>query len=116
MSRPSPRSRRPGRPRPGSSTMITHEAGLEVLKGDYPEAVKTRTFLACRGALHGSRQCLLCGGQGATTRVYVPPEALRVDRPDYRGIAAYWLCMTHRELTTADPQVSEALKHRGTRR
>jgi hypothetical protein len=96
--------------------MITHEAGLEVLKGDYPEAVKTRVYLATRGALHGSRQCLLCGGQGATTRVYIPREALRVDRPDFRGISAYWLCLEHRQLTDEDPRVFEALKRRGARR
>jgi hypothetical protein len=96
--------------------MVLHEAGLEVLRGDYPEAVKTRVYLACRGALHGPRQCLLCGGAGATTRVHVPEEALRVDRPDFRRIWAYWLCVQHRQLTDEDPQVQEALKRRGSRR
>jgi hypothetical protein len=115
MSRPSPRSRRQGRPRPRASTMITHEAGLEALRADYPQPVKQRIFLACRGALHGSRKCLVCGQPGATTRVNLPPEALRAVEPDYAGIRAYWLCLAHGDLTDTDPQVQEALK-KGPRR
>jgi hypothetical protein len=42
--------------------MVLHEDGLAIMRGDYPQAVKQRVYLACRGALHGSRQCLLCGG------------------------------------------------------
>jgi hypothetical protein len=96
--------------------MVLHEAGLEVLRGDYPQPVKQRVYLACRGALYGSRQCLLCGGPGAITRVNVPKEALRVDRPDFRGIHAYWLCQSHRHLTDEDPEVFEALQLKGARR
>jgi hypothetical protein len=96
--------------------MVLHGAGLEVLRGDFPEQIKTRVYLATRGALHGSRQCLLCGGAGATTRVFIPEAALRVDRPDFRGIAAYWLCLQHRGLTDEDPEVAETLQRRGSRR
>jgi hypothetical protein len=96
--------------------MLIHEAGLEVLKGDYPEAVKTRVYLACRGALHGSRHCLICGAPGITTRVSLPPEALKAVEPCYAGIKAYWLCLDHGELTDEDPQVQEALKRKGARR
>jgi hypothetical protein len=116
MSRPRPRSRRPGRLRPGRSTMVVHEAGLEILRGDYPEAVKARVFLACRHSLSGSRQCLICGADGATTRVYLPPEALRVDKPDFRGIHAYWAFLDHSHLDGEDPQVIAALKRKGPRR
>jgi hypothetical protein len=96
--------------------MVLHADGATVLRGDYPEAVKRRVYLATRGALHGSRQCLLCGAQGVTTRVFIPDAALRVDRPDYRGLAAYWLCLEHRELQSDDEQVQEALKRRGAGR
>jgi hypothetical protein len=115
MTRPSSRSRRPNRGKP-SSKMLVHDAGLEALRADYPEAVKTRVYLACRGALHGARRCLVCGGPGLTTRVFIPSEALRVDRPDFRAIAAYWLCLQHRELQSEDPQVIAALAKKGVRR
>jgi hypothetical protein len=48
--------------------------------------------------------------------VFIPSEALRVDRPDFRAIAAYWLCLQHRELQSEDPQVIAALAKKGVRR
>ena len=80
-----------------------------VLRGDYPELVKQRAYLAARGAMHGRRVCLLCRGVGYASRVHVPVEALRVDNPEYGGIRCYWLCLEHSALEDEDERIVQAL-------
>ena len=101
---------RRGRHRPWNRRIVPTEAALEVLKSDYPEAVKQRAYLAAHGALHGRRGCILCGQPGCTSRVYIPPDALRVDDPDYSEVTCYLLCLAHQTLDGGDEQVIEALK------
>ena len=112
MSKRSPFSIRPGRPIPGHRGIAVSGATKELLDGDYPQEVKMRALLASKGALSGRRECVLCQGRGHIIRVHVPPRALSVDQPDYRGIAAYWLCGAHAELTGEDPAVQAALARR----
>jgi len=81
-----------------------------LLKGDYPEVVKRKIFLSASGAVYGRRVCLLCGGDGVSSRVHVPPVALRVDYPDFRGIRSYWLCLVHQALEPEDAQLTAALQ------
>jgi hypothetical protein len=116
MTRPSERSRRPGRSRPKAATLSLHADGLQVLRGDYPQAIKSRVYLACRGSLHGPRRCIVCGQPGVITRVSLPQAALRPVEPRYDEIQAYWLCPVHQDLNDADPEVAAALARRGTRR
>ena len=104
---------RRGRHRPWNRRIAPSEAALEVLKGDYPEAVKQRAYLAAHGALHGRRSCILCGQPGWTSRVFIPVEALRVDDPDYSGVTCYWLCAEHQTLESGDEVIVEALKKKG---
>jgi hypothetical protein len=96
--------------------MVLHEAGVAALKADYPEAVKRRIFLACIGAVHGPRRCILCGQPGATTWVHVPAESLRVVAPVFDGIKPYWLCLAHNELDENAPEVLAALQKKGGKR
>ena len=82
------------------------------LCGDYPEAVKSRIFLASRQALRGRRACLVCGKAGYGTRVSIPSTALRVDQPSPDGIEAYWLCQAHCAQPPADDEVPGLLAAR----
>ncbi len=114
MARPSPRSRRRGRTRPGHRKIAPSPAVSEILTGDFPAKVKERVFLASVAGIHGSRVCLLCRAEGVVCRVFVPVEALRVDRPAYDGIKAYWLCQgEHSELPSDDAQIIAALTKKG---
>jgi hypothetical protein len=112
MSKPSPRSRRPGRGRPGHRGIAVSAAARAILDGDYPQPVKMRVALASKGVLSGRRECVVCGEPGHTTRVWVPPAALRVVNPDYRGIVAYWVCAEHLALPEGDPELQAALRKR----
>ena len=109
MSRPSPRSRRRGRSRPGHTRIAPAAAVRELLAGDWPEVVKRKIFLAVCGGVHGRRECLLCGRDGFATRIHIPAEALRPGDPDLAGVRAYWVCAVHSTLEPEDEQVVEAL-------
>jgi hypothetical protein len=87
------------------------------LKDDYPEQAKQRIYLASRGAMHGPRRCLVCTQRGHATRVSIPPEALRIDRPTTDGIEVYWLCQDHCTQPPADGEIPGLLAaRRRTRR
>jgi len=105
---------RRGRHRPWNRRIAPSEAALEVLKGDYPEAVKQRAYLAAHGALHGRRGCILCGQPGWVSRVFIPVEALRPVDPQLDGVRVYWLCAEHCTLDPEDEVIVEALKKGGT--
>jgi hypothetical protein len=83
-----------------------------ILTGDYPERVKQRVLLTVWGALVGKRKCLVCGAMGHTTRVFIPPECLRLDRPDYRGLCCYWVCLEHDYIDGTDPALQATLLRR----
>jgi hypothetical protein len=110
MTRPSPTSRRRRRTKPSHRKIAPSAAVKEILNGDYPQRVKVKVFLAASSAAHGARACILCGADGVFSRVHVPPEALTVDRPDYRGIRSYWLCQAHSTLEPGDEQITAALQ------
>jgi len=100
-------SRRPSRP--SHKRIAVTEAARKLLREDYPELVKQRVFLAAKGALTGSRHCVLCGKNGHATRVHLPPEALRPIDPDLAGVRVYWLCLPHSQIDPEDPQLVQAL-------
>ena len=110
MSRPSPRSTRKGRPRPGHVRVLPSAEVKAIMQGDYPPRLKARVWLAAKGALHGKRQCLACGGPGWETRVHIAPAALSVDRlfvPD--DVMVYWLCRACSQLPSDDERIVQAL-------
>ena|SRR5712664_2062176 len=110
MARPSPRSRRPGRGKPGHARVAPSPAVKELLAGDLPERLKRKIFLASCGAIHGRRLCVLCGRDGFATRIHIPPEALRPGDPELDGVRSYWLCLAHSTLEPGDEQITAALK------
>jgi hypothetical protein len=87
-------------------------AAVELLTGDYPEAVKKAVFLASKGAVRGRRTCLLCARTGAYTRVFVPREALRLGAPDTSQVCSYWVCAVHSSATIPDAEVAQLLAAR----
>jgi hypothetical protein len=113
MSRPSPRSRRRGRSRPRQSKILPSEQVREILCGDFAEALKRKVFLFAITGVRGPRRCLLCGADGAVSRVYIGAPALKIDQPDFSAIKAYWLCAEHSQLPSEDPQIVAALTKKG---
>jgi hypothetical protein len=110
MARPSPTSRRGGRAAPGHQRIVPSAAVRQILTGDYPQEVKQRVFLASRGAVHGRRPCLVCGGPGWATRIHIAPAALSVGHdlvPD--DVTVYWLCQDCSLLPSDDEQIVQAL-------
>jgi hypothetical protein len=92
--------------------MAISAAAREMLRADYPEAVKQRILLASRGSVRGRCVCVLCGEPGSVTRVWIPQEALRPVDPQYDGIRAYWVCVEHIALPDTDPELQAALARR----
>ena len=114
MSRPSPRSRRRGRSRPGHARIAPSAAVRQILTGDYPERIKRKIFPAATGAVHGRRECLLCGRDGFASRISIPPEALRPGDPDLAGVRAYWLCQACSQSDSEYTQIVQALERTST--
>jgi hypothetical protein len=86
-----------------------------MLKADYPEILKQRILLASRGAVRGRCVCVLCGAVGDTTRVLIPPAALRAVDPEYDGVRSYWTCAMHAAVPETDPELQAALARRRKR-
>jgi hypothetical protein len=92
----------------------TPDAGDLLRDASYPERLRQIVYLASKG-IAGPRKCLLCAYTGATTRVYIPEEALRIDPttpPDTRGVVGYFLCSIHAAQTQETAVIAAALRAR----
>jgi hypothetical protein len=102
--------------KPKTSRMApTPEAGDLLREASYPERLRQLVYLASKGGVPGPRKCLLCSYTGAVTRVFLPPESLRIEAPDTRNVRAYWLCAVCSTTTHDLEVIAAALQQRGLR-